>query len=86
MSISEKVAHVKSAPLGDGRHLCHWPGCGKIVPPAKWGCSSHWYMLPQSLRNRIWATYRIGQEQSKTPSREYVKVALEVQAWIEAHQ
>lgn len=42
-------------------------------------------MLPLSLRNQIWATYKPGQEITKTPSSEYVDVAMEVQAWIKAN-
>jgi hypothetical protein len=37
-----------------------------------------------ALRNKIWRAYRIGQEDSKTPSREYIAVAKEVQEWIAA--
>lgn len=66
----------------DGRHVCHWPGCGKEVPPAMWGCKGHWFALPKHLRDRIWATYRRGQEITKTPSPEYLEAALEIQAWI----
>lgn len=64
-------------------HHCHWPGCGKSCPPAMWGCKAHWFRLPLYLRNKIWATYQPGQEITKTPSRAYVSVANEVQAWIE---
>lgn len=63
-------------------HECHWPGCGKPVPPAMWGCKPHWFKLPLRLRNRVWATYKPGQEITKTPSPAYVKVALEVRTWI----
>jgi hypothetical protein len=64
------------------KHTCHWPGCGKEVPPAMWGCSPHWFSLPKHLRDRIWATYRRGQEITKTPSPEYLEAALAVQDWI----
>jgi hypothetical protein len=47
-----------------------------------WGCKAHWFKLPQALRNRVWATYRPGQEITKTPSEAYLKVAREVQDWI----
>jgi hypothetical protein len=63
-------------------HTCHWPGCQKEVPPSLWGCSSHWYKLPAALRAKIWRTYVAGQEITKTPSREYIAAAEEVQAWI----
>ena len=42
-------------------------------------------MLPEDLRRRVWNTYKVGQERSKTPSREYLEVAREIQDWIAAH-
>lgn len=87
-TIGAKVEHVRTeiaADAGEHRHHCHWPGCDEDVPPATWGCYRHWKMLPKSLRDRIWATYRPGQEITKTPSRDYVAVAREVQRWIEAN-
>ena len=67
---------------GERDHRCHWPGCKRQVPPAMWGCPEHWRRLPASLRNRIWATYRIGQEERSDPSREYLDVAQAIQDWI----
>jgi hypothetical protein len=63
-------------------HTCHWPGCNVEVPPAMWGCKSHWFKLPKPLRNRIWATYVPGQEITKTPDRSYLDAAKAVQEWI----
>lgn len=63
-------------------HHCHWPGCERKVPPAMWGCKTHWFKLPMRLRNRVWRTYRPGQEITKDPSAEYLTVAREVQEWI----
>ncbi|WP_439606827.1 hypothetical protein [Hydrogenophaga sp.] len=79
--MTDKAAYVKSQ--GQTRkHHCHWPGCEKQVPPAMWGCSTHWFKLPAALRSKIWATYRPGQEVNGTPSTAYVEVAKEVQMWI----
>ena len=72
-------SRMKSDP--DGHH-CHWPDCPKQCPAAQWGCYKHWMMLPKYLRDKIWATFRPGQEETKTPSREYLAVAREVQQWI----
>jgi hypothetical protein len=84
MSKSDKIDYVKSQ--GQTRkHHCHWPGCGKEVPPAMWGCKTHWFRLPQRLRNKIWATYEIGQEVDMAPSREYLEAAEEVDHWIHEH-
>lgn len=81
-TIKEKVEYVKSQ--GQTRaHECHWPGCTRNVPPAMWGCREHWYALPADLRSRVWATYRPGQEKTLTPSAAYLKVARDVQEWIE---
>lgn len=63
-------------------HHCHWPTCAKEVPPAMWGCREHWFKLPKTLRDRIWATYVSGQEITKTPSVEYIEAAHDVQDWI----
>lgn len=65
-------------------HFCHWPGCNKEVVPARWGCKTHWFQLPKHLRDRIWATYRPGQEITKTPSAAYLEAADAVQQWIAA--
>ena len=63
-------------------HLCHWLSCDKPVDPKFWGCRTHWYKLPQDLRNKIWATYKPGQEITKTPSKAYMLAAQRVQVWI----
>lgn len=63
-------------------HHCHWPGCAVPVPPKLWGCRTHWFKLPATLRALIWKHYRPGQEIDKLPSREYVEAALKVRQWI----
>lgn len=67
-------------------HTCHWPGCGKPVPPAMWGCKPHWFALPKRLRDLIWDTYVPGQEITKTPSDSYINAAQQVQTWIKAKE
>lgn len=66
-------------------HHCHWPGCETVVAPKMWGCSKHWFRLPKKLRDEVWRTYRPGQEITKTPSTEYIAVALKVQEWCRQH-
>jgi hypothetical protein len=79
-----KARYVKSQ--GQTRaHECHWPGCTRQVPPAMWGCPFHWFKLPKTLRDRVWAAYRPGQEIDMSPSDEYMQVAADVQAWIAEH-
>lgn len=79
-----KASYVLSQ--GQGRaHTCHWTGCAAQVPPAMWGCKRHWFMLPQAIRDRIWKAYRAGQERDMRPSCEYLDVAREAAAWIQAN-
>jgi hypothetical protein len=66
-------------------HECHWPGCSKQVPPAMWGCKTHWFSLPAELRAKVWRAYRAGQEVDMSPSTDYITVAREVQDWIANH-
>lgn len=79
-----KADYVLSQPQTRA-HRCHWPGCERQVPPAMWGCKTHWFMLPKHLRDKIWRTYRPGQEKTMTPSPAYVEAAQQVQAWIAAN-
>jgi hypothetical protein len=79
--MNTKVDYVLSQRQTRG-HTCHWPGCDRQVPPAMWGCKEHWYKLPKSLRDLIWATYLPGQEVSLSPSRGYIEAAELVQKWI----
>lgn len=76
-----KVSHVKRS-RQSRNHECHWPGCEIQVSPAKWGCYHHWMRLPKHIRDTIWDSYEIGQEESLTPSKEYVKAARKAQDWI----
>lgn len=79
--LEEKVAYVKAQPQTRA-HTCHWPKCGKHVPPAMWGCKTHWFKLPARLRSAIWLTYKPEQEINMTPSGNYIAAANAVQQWI----
>lgn len=82
--MSDKANYVRTQ-RQTRKHTCHWPECDQQVPPAMWGCRPHWFQLPKRLRDRIWATYEIGQETTMTPSRDYLAAAREVEAWIKEH-
>jgi hypothetical protein len=56
-------------------HHCHARECTKKVPPRMLMCGKHWRMVPSHLQDDVWATYRPGQEISKTPTREYLVAA-----------
>lgn len=78
----KKAEHVRKAKQ-TRNHTCHWPGCHRQVPPAMWGCSKHWWRLPQELRVRIWRAYKIGQEDNMSlVSKEYLEVTRIVEEWI----
>lgn len=56
-------------------HTCHANGCEIEVPPRKFMCRRHWFMVPKELRFQIWLHYEPGQEIRKDPTEEYLKVA-----------
>lgn len=85
LDFRDKAAHVRNAKQTRS-HTCHWPGCKQQVPPAKWGCSKHWFELPPQLRSKIWNAYRPGQEDDGKPSEEYLAVAKEVDDWVRIKQ
>jgi hypothetical protein len=64
------------------QHFCHARGCNQVVPPKLLMCSRHWRMVPRSLQNRVWKTYRTGQEIDKRPSEEYLTVMREAIAAV----
>lgn len=80
-STADKVAYVRAA-TQTRKHACHWPGCGKQVKPAMWGCFEHWHRLPQRIRNAIMTAYRPGQEEDGRPSPAYLVAAQDAQDWI----
>jgi hypothetical protein len=57
-------------------HACHATRCRTEVPPKMFMCRPHWYRLPKSYRDAIWAAYRPGQEVTKDPSLEYLEAAM----------
>jgi hypothetical protein len=57
-------------------HTCHARGCPVAVPPKMLMCRRHWFMVPKLLRDRVWATYRTGQEEGNADvTREYLDAA-----------
>lgn len=81
MTSLEKRVHARRAKLAQGKHVCHWPTCARVVPPSMWGCKKHWFRLPKEFRDRIWETYVPGQEVRKDPSVEYLEIATSIEKW-----
>ena len=63
-------------------HRCHARACKAPVPPKMFMCKQHWYMLPKDTRDAVWANYRPGQEVDKSPSMDYLNVAMGAIAWL----
>lgn len=40
-------------------------------------CRRHWFILPKSLRDKVWKEYVPGQEIKKNPTKEYLEVMRE---------
>lgn len=57
-------------------HRCHARECKTIVPPKLLMCLKHWRMVPRPLQQQVWNTYRPGQENDKTPTRDYLQAAM----------
>ncbi|AAN02136.1 gp82 [Mycobacterium phage Barnyard] len=74
MGANEKVAATFAG--ASHEHVCHALRCNTPVEPKLLMCARHWRMVPQALKDRVWATYRPGQEETKDPSHEYVRAAM----------
>lgn len=57
-------------------HVCHANGCGVVVPRRMLMCKPHWFMVPNSLRETLWAAYAPGQERRMDPTPEYLDAAM----------
>lgn len=56
-------------------HTCHVKSCNVVVPPKLLMCRRHWFQCPAFLREQVWAHYRPGQEEDKSPTKEYLSAA-----------
>lgn len=56
------------------RHTCHAIDCEKSVPPKLLMCLKHWRMVPKAIQILVWQHYVPGQETTKNPTAEYMKV------------
>jgi phytoene/squalene synthetase len=66
-------------------HTCHWPNCREEIPPKLLMCLHHWPLLPPPIRHAVWATYRLGQETDKNPSRAYMAAVRAALDWAEQY-
>lgn len=63
-------------------HTCHAAGCNEHVPPERFMCRRHWFMLPKILQARIWASYRRGQCDDWRITHEYAEAAKDAVKWL----
>ena len=52
----------------DPPHTCHARGCKVVVPPERLMCLAHWRMVPRSIQQAVWRSYRTGQCEDRRPS------------------
>lgn len=64
-------------------HTCHATCCKVSVPPKMFMCREHWFSLPRSYRDAILRAYEPGQEITKDPSMEYLRVARAAVLYLE---
>lgn len=63
-------------------HHCHATQCKVKVPPEMFMCKRHWFMLPKSMRDEIWRTYRPGQCDDWKISKSYAEIAIKCVTFI----
>lgn len=57
-------------------HHCHAASCLVPVPEEMFMCKRHWFMLPYTMRQEIWRTYRDGQCDDWQITHEYAEAAI----------
>jgi hypothetical protein len=65
-------------------HACHAFACKAATKPSLFMCPRHWRMVPQEMKDALWAAYRPGQEIDKRTTREYRSAALTAQRAVRA--
>jgi hypothetical protein len=56
-------------------HRCHARGCVTQCKPEMLMCLRHWRMVPRGIQRAVWATYRVGQCDDKSPSESWHNAA-----------
>ena len=58
-----------------GAHHCHAIACERACPPECLMCSAHWRMVSRAKQRAVWASYRPGQCDDKSPSARWLEAA-----------
>jgi hypothetical protein len=64
------------ATLYSGVQSCAIPGCARPIDPSRLMCRCHWYTVPKELRDRVWATWRSGQDAYSREHQDAVRQAI----------
>jgi hypothetical protein len=56
-------------------HTCHARGCARPIKPEFLMCGTHWSMVPYTIQQAVWATYRPGQCDDKDPAEAWHQAA-----------
>lgn len=67
-------------------HTCHALACQAPCPAVWLMCLAHWRLVAPALQAHVWATYRPGQEQTKDPSRAYLRAAARAIVAVAEHE
>lgn len=73
--VGAKCRHCGRTGAPAPAHHCHARDCMVAVPPEMLMCKRHWFMVPSRIRSAVWNTYRPGQCDDKSPSRDWHQAA-----------
>jgi hypothetical protein len=66
----------KDTALAQRARRCPIPYCGELIDPSRLMCRTHWHLIPKQLRDRVWATWRSGEEALSSEHLEAVRLAI----------
>jgi hypothetical protein len=55
---------------------CPLPSCGTPIDPTRLMCRHHWNLIPQQIRDRVWATWHSGQAAASQEHQNAVSQAI----------
>lgn len=68
------------------RHLCHAHGCKTPVKPSLLFCAKHWAIVPKEMQKAVYASYRRGQCDDKSPSNAWMVAAETAIAFVARYE
>lgn len=71
------MAASHTSPIQARRHRCPAPQCRVQVPGGQLVCRDHWRLVPQRLRQRLYATWRGGAGAGSPEHRDAMAAVIE---------